>query len=170
VTAKRRVQLTLSQGKKNKDEDEVDDEDDDDDMVRTSVSQNRVTATLCRGIVPFHSVYNNIALPTDQRGNNLGVGEDMDSQHDTFDAPAGSHTSQLDLIMGFRASDKTGYLYYYFVTGEDDEAVFPISAIQYLCNCVCVCSDPSEGGAGWQCKGGGTGRQQAIQSSYGRHE
>jgi hypothetical protein len=43
VTAKRYIQLTLSQGKKKKrDEVEVKDEDDD-DVVRTSVSQDRVT-------------------------------------------------------------------------------------------------------------------------------
>jgi hypothetical protein len=41
----KKVQLTLSKGKKKK-EDEVGDEDDD-DAVRTSVSQDRVTATLC---------------------------------------------------------------------------------------------------------------------------
>jgi hypothetical protein len=52
VTAKGNVQLTLSQGKK---EDEVDDVDD--YVVRTSVSQDRVIATLYRGIVPLHSVY-----------------------------------------------------------------------------------------------------------------
>jgi hypothetical protein len=42
----KKVQLTFSQGKKKKG-DEVEDEDDDDDVVRTSVSQDRVTATLC---------------------------------------------------------------------------------------------------------------------------
>jgi hypothetical protein len=42
------AQLTLSQGKKEKGDEVADDEDDDDDdAVRTSVSQNRVTATLC---------------------------------------------------------------------------------------------------------------------------
>jgi hypothetical protein len=42
------VQLTLSQGKMKKgDEVADDDDDDDDDSVRTSVSQDQVTATLC---------------------------------------------------------------------------------------------------------------------------
>jgi hypothetical protein len=41
----KKVQLTLSRGTKKK-EDEVEDEDDD-DVVRTSVSQDKVTATLC---------------------------------------------------------------------------------------------------------------------------
>jgi hypothetical protein len=40
----KKVQLTLSQGKKKKG-DEIDDEDDD-DAVRTSVSHNRLTAIL----------------------------------------------------------------------------------------------------------------------------
>jgi hypothetical protein len=41
----KKVQLTFSQGKKKKG-DEVEDEDDD-DVMRTSVSQGRVTVTLC---------------------------------------------------------------------------------------------------------------------------
>jgi hypothetical protein len=45
VTAKKKVQLTLSRGKKKKG-DEVEDEDDE-DVVRISVSQDRVTVTLC---------------------------------------------------------------------------------------------------------------------------
>ncbi len=40
------VQPTLSQGKKKKG-DEVADDEDDDDAVRTSVSQDPVTASLC---------------------------------------------------------------------------------------------------------------------------
>jgi hypothetical protein len=41
----KKVQLTLSQGKKKGDE--VADDEDDDDAVRTSVSQDQVTVTLC---------------------------------------------------------------------------------------------------------------------------
>jgi hypothetical protein len=41
----KKVQLTLSQGKKKKGENVADDEDD--DAVRNSVSQDQVTATLC---------------------------------------------------------------------------------------------------------------------------
>jgi hypothetical protein len=78
VTAIRKVQLALSQSKRKGDE--VKDEDD--DVVRTSVSQDRVTATLCTYI---------------------------NCQHDTLGGPAGSHTSQLDLFPGSRASDKAGY-------------------------------------------------------------
>jgi hypothetical protein len=40
--------------------------------------------------------------------------------------PAGSHTSQPDLIAGYKISDKTRFLYNYFVTGEDDKVVFSI--------------------------------------------
>jgi hypothetical protein len=41
--------------------------------------------------------------------------------------PAGSYTSQPDLIGGYRVSDKTGYFSYnYFVTREDGKAVFSI--------------------------------------------
>jgi hypothetical protein len=71
----KKVQHALSQGRKKK-EDEIDDEDDD-DVVRTSVSQDRVTAVYW-GIVPQHSVY--IALSTYQAGKN--VGGDTDSQHE----------------------------------------------------------------------------------------
>jgi hypothetical protein len=35
-------------------------------------------------------------------------GEGADSQHDTLGGPAGSHTSQLNLTMGYRVSNKTG--------------------------------------------------------------
>jgi hypothetical protein len=45
VTAQRKLQLTPSEGKKKKGN-EVEDEDDH-DVVRTSLSQERATATLC---------------------------------------------------------------------------------------------------------------------------
>jgi hypothetical protein len=60
-----KVQLTLYQGKKKKGDDIADDEDD--DVVRTSVSQDRVTATLCTDeLFPQHKVY--MALFTYQKG------------------------------------------------------------------------------------------------------
>jgi hypothetical protein len=40
--------------------------------------------------------------------------------------PAGSHTSQPDLIAGYRASDKTGSSCNYFVTGENNKVVYSI--------------------------------------------
>ncbi len=51
-----RVQLTLSQGKKKKG-DEVADDEDDDDAVRTNVSQDRVTWTLCTEELFFSTQY-----------------------------------------------------------------------------------------------------------------
>jgi UDP-N-acetyl-D-mannosaminuronate dehydrogenase len=72
VTAKKKVQLTHSQGKKKK-RDEVNYEDDD-DVVRTSVSQDKVRATQCtEELFPLHSVY--IVLPTYQTGKNIRRGE-----------------------------------------------------------------------------------------------
>jgi hypothetical protein len=47
-------------------------DDDDDDVVRTSVLQTRVTATLCTGIVPQDSA--NITLFTYQSGESAGGG------------------------------------------------------------------------------------------------
>jgi hypothetical protein len=42
-------------------------------------------------------------------------------------SPAGPHTSQPDLTVGYKVFDKTGYCSYnYFVTVEDDKAVFSI--------------------------------------------
>jgi hypothetical protein len=35
--------------------------------------------------------------------------KDTEGQHDTLGGPAGSHTSQLDLIMGYQVSDMIGY-------------------------------------------------------------
>jgi hypothetical protein len=60
-------QLTLSRGTIKKGDDVADD--DDNDAVRTSVSQDQVTATLCtKEIVPHDSVY--IALITYQTDKN----------------------------------------------------------------------------------------------------
>ncbi len=38
--------------------------------------------------------------------------------------PIRFHTSQLDLHTIYKVSDKCGFSYNYFVTGEDDKAVF----------------------------------------------
>ncbi len=39
------------------------------------------------------------------------IGKDRDGQRSTLGRPAGSHTSQLTLTTGSRASDETGYFY-----------------------------------------------------------
>jgi hypothetical protein len=60
-------------------------------------------------------------------------GNDTEGQHDTVGGPVGlpgSCTSQLDLIAVTRLSEKTGYFAQYFVTGEDDKAVFVFLTIQ----------------------------------------
>ncbi len=66
----------------------------------------QVTVTLCTEELFLSTQYIHIALSASQRVN-MGGGEDMDSQHDTFCGPAGSYTSQADLIKGYRVSDKT---------------------------------------------------------------
>jgi hypothetical protein len=58
--------------------DEVEDEDDD-GVVRTSVSQDRVTVTMYSGINPLHSVY--IALPTYQAGKQEREGYIRSTRH-----------------------------------------------------------------------------------------
>jgi hypothetical protein len=57
---------------------------------------------------------------------------DMNGQHNTLGRPARSYISELDLTMGFRASDKTGFLNNYFVAGEDDKAFFLFPAIHFF--------------------------------------
>ncbi len=105
----KKVQLTLSQRKKKK-EDEVADDEDDDDAVRTSVSQDRVTVTLCTEALFLSTQY--IAIPAYQMVNHVGWGQNMVSQHDTHLAgPAGSHTSQPDLTGSYKVPDKTSYFY-----------------------------------------------------------
>jgi hypothetical protein len=87
--------------------DEVEDEEDD-DVMRSSVSQGRETVTLyteelflCTQYTQYSTLH--IYLAGKTRG-----GEDMDCQHNTLGGSAGSHTSQLDLTMVSRASNKTG--------------------------------------------------------------
>jgi hypothetical protein len=63
------VQLTLSQGKKKKGDEVADD--DNDDVVRTSESQDGLTATLCK--------VSHISKRSTMRGR-----KDTNSQHNTF--------------------------------------------------------------------------------------
>ncbi len=65
---------------------------DDDDALKTSVSQNRVTATLCTEEVFLRTQYILIALSTYQSGEN--VWGSRDGQHNTWISPGcGSHLS-----------------------------------------------------------------------------
>jgi hypothetical protein len=54
--------------------------------------------------------------------------KDTDVQHDTLGGPSGSHTSQLNLIAFPELKIRLDLLHNYFVTGEDDKAVFLFSA------------------------------------------
>jgi hypothetical protein len=89
----KKVQLTLSQSKKKKGDEVVDDEDD--DAMRTSVSQDRVTATLCIEELFLSTLYIYSSPRISERSTMRG--EDTDSQHDTFRSPNWVNTSQLDL-------------------------------------------------------------------------
>jgi hypothetical protein len=91
--------------------DEVKDEDD--DMVRTSVSQDRVIATLCTKELFLCTQY--ILLSPCTKQVKRGEGEDLDGQHDTLGG-----LIRLDI------------LYNYFVTGDGNKAVFLFLAIQTL--------------------------------------
>jgi hypothetical protein len=84
----KKVQLTLSQGKKKRDE-VADDKDDGWCSENQCVTRPSESNTVYWGIVPQHSVY--IALPTYQMGNHVWGGG-TDCQHDTFGRPSwGSH-------------------------------------------------------------------------------
>jgi hypothetical protein len=64
--------------------------------------------TVYWGIVPKHSVY--IALPTNKKGQPWGGGGEYRQSSEYISVgPAGSHTSQLDLIAGYKISYKTGF-------------------------------------------------------------
>ncbi len=60
------------------------------------------------GIVPEHSVY--IALPAYKKGQPWGGGglHKRSTQH-ISEGPAGSHTSEVDLITGYKISYQTGF-------------------------------------------------------------
>jgi hypothetical protein len=54
-------------------------------------------------------------------------GEDMDINRIHLASMHGSYTYQSDITAVYKVSDKKGYFSYnYFVTGEDDKAVFSI--------------------------------------------
>jgi hypothetical protein len=66
----------------------------DDDALKTSVSQNRVTATLCTEELFLRTQYILIALSTYQTGENVGGGM-VNTTHGSVLAAV--HTSQLTL-------------------------------------------------------------------------
>ncbi len=103
--------LTLSQGKETKGH-EVADVEDDDDAVRTSVSQDRVTAALCTEELFLSTQY--IALTAYQMVNHVGGDGYGWSTWQTWYAQLGLTTSQPDLTMGFKFPKKTGYFSYNF--------------------------------------------------------
>jgi hypothetical protein len=74
-------------------------DDEDDDAVRTSVSQDWVTPTLCTKELFLSTRYILYSSPHTSNRSNVGGGEDTDSQYDTLAVPARSPTSQLDLHM-----------------------------------------------------------------------
>jgi hypothetical protein len=82
-----------------------------------------VTATQYSEIVSQRSVY--IALPRYQMVNHVR-GEDVDGQHGTSAGLAVFHTSQLELTPGCKFPIRPVFPYYYFVTVEEDTAVFSI--------------------------------------------
>jgi hypothetical protein len=67
---------------------------DDDDAVRTSVSQNRVTATMWTEEFFLKTQYY-IVLPSYKPGKSVGGG--TDGQHDTWKRTSWVHNSQLTL-------------------------------------------------------------------------
>jgi hypothetical protein len=83
-----KIQLTLSQSKKKNGDKVTDDEDADDYVVRTSVSQDRVTGTLYTKELFLSTQYIfNVALPAYHIVNYLGA-EDTNGQHNTFGRPS----------------------------------------------------------------------------------
>ncbi len=83
----KKVQLTLSQGKKKKGDEVADYKDN--DAVRISVSQDRVTATLCtEELFSALSIYSYPCI-SDAQPCGGGVGrEDTDGQRETFCGPS----------------------------------------------------------------------------------
>ncbi len=67
----------------------------DDDEVRSNASQNRVTATLCTGKFSSGlSTYSSLLISVSE---NVGGGEEIDSQHDTWSGSSWVLTSQRTL-------------------------------------------------------------------------
>jgi hypothetical protein len=103
------VQSTYSSQGKKKKGDAVADDDNDDNAVRTSVSQDRVTVTLCTKelfLSTQYTVYSSLHISENK---SVGKGKDTDGQHVSLGRPAGSQPSQLDLIEGCRVSDEAEY-------------------------------------------------------------
>jgi hypothetical protein len=91
----------------------------DDDVVRTSVLQTRVTATLYWENVPQDSVYiTRSSLHISDKKKKWG-GKETDSQHDTRISPSSAHTSQQTLHVIQQGLPFTWIFIQYFVTGED---------------------------------------------------
>jgi hypothetical protein len=91
--------------------DEIADGEDDDDVVRTSVSQDRVTAALCTEELFLSTQYTVYRSPCISDGQPCGRGRIRMVNMRCLVGPAGSYTSQPpDLTVGYRVSDKTGYL------------------------------------------------------------
>ncbi len=67
------------------------------------MSQDKVTATLCTKELFTCTQYK--YLSPHIRQVKCEGGKDTDGEHDTIGKPAGSHTTQPDLITGSRVSD-----------------------------------------------------------------
>jgi hypothetical protein len=79
--------------------------------VRTSVSQDQVTATLCTKelFLSTQCIYSSPRLTDGQPCGRGGKDTGVNTIH--LAGSAGSHTSQPDLTAGCRFSDKTEYFY-----------------------------------------------------------
>ncbi len=80
----KKVQLNLSQGEKKKGDEVADD----DDVVRTSVTQDRVTATLGTEESFLSTQYIYCSSPHISERSTMRGGEDTDSHCDTFSGPS----------------------------------------------------------------------------------
>jgi hypothetical protein len=122
----KKIQLTLSQGKK-KGDDVADDKDD--DAVKTSVSQDRVTATLCmRNCSSALSIYSSLHISDRSWGGGVWT---VSTIH--FVGQLGLRPPSWTSLKVTRFLIRTGFSMQFFVTREDDKAVFlPTSAIQYI--------------------------------------
>ncbi len=85
--------------------------------MRTSVSQDRVTVTLCTEELFFCTQYIQLSHIS---GRYQEGGKDTDGQNSTSSKPTGSHTSQLDF------SDNTGSFYQVFCEWGRRQSLFSI--------------------------------------------
>jgi hypothetical protein len=109
--------------------DEVAD-DEDDDEVRNSVSQVWVKATLCTEELFLSTQYIYLSLPTYQKGQSWGGGENRDGQHNTFLRAQLGFTPTNQSSLGYDVSYKTGFFctillwlgktinYFFFIPGD----------------------------------------------------